>query len=140
MTRRPFRKSPGRKSPPVNAHFDLNAALATTDNDPNLLRTLIELYFEQLPSLLAEIEGGLASKSAESVQRNAHSLKGAIGIFGQHPAKEAALNLEGLGRDGLWPEATLAWRNLQSLLVSVEQGLRDLEAKLLKVDEHAQPD
>lgn len=121
----------------MNPRFDLHEALSAADNDSDLLRTLIELYFDQLPSLVSEIESGLANQASESVQRNAHSLKGAIGVFGQHPAKEAARTLERFGRDAQWPEAESAWHNLQNLLTNVEQDLRELEARL--ADEDANP-
>lgn len=45
----------------MNPRFDLQEALSAADNDPDLLRTLIELYFDQLPSLVSEIESGLAN-------------------------------------------------------------------------------
>ncbi len=108
----------------------LRDALAAADNDVDLLKTLIELYFEQLPSLRDAIQTGLAAHNGELVERNAHSLKGAISVFGRHAAREAAHDLENLGRDGNWPAGTPAWEHLQRSLADLAIELRSLQHRL----------
>ncbi len=110
--------------------ISLKDALAVADNDVDLLQTLIELYFEQLPSLVAAIQSGLTARNAELVERNAHSLKGAISVFGRHAAKDAAHDLENLGRDGNWPAGTPAWEHLQRSLEDLAIELRSLQHRL----------
>lgn len=108
----------------------LKDALAVVDNDVDLLQTLIELYFKQLPSLMDAIQTGLAAHNGELVERNAHSLRGAISVFGRHAAREAAHDLENLGRDGNWPAGTVAAEQLQRSLADLALELRSLQHRL----------
>jgi HPt (histidine-containing phosphotransfer) domain-containing protein len=112
------------------ASIDIHAALVAADNDPDLLQTLIGVYFEQLPSLLTSIEEGLESRYAEVVERNAHSLKGAISIFGNHPARESAQALERSGRVAAWSEAFAVWDALRADLEDLSVQLHELAARL----------
>jgi hypothetical protein len=66
-------------APPV----DLRQALRLADDDP-----------EHLGELRIALDGG----DAETVQRVAHSLKGALAILAAGPAGRQALELEALGR------------------------------------------
>jgi HPt (histidine-containing phosphotransfer) domain-containing protein len=110
--------------------IDIKGALAAADNDPSLLHALIEIYFGQLPSLLTEIQSGVECRQAEKLERNAHSLKGAISVFGRHPARDLASNLERQGRESDWAAATASWGQLQAQLDSLAVQLRDLQRQL----------
>ncbi|MBW2147996.1 MAG: Hpt domain-containing protein, partial [Deltaproteobacteria bacterium] len=43
---------------------------------------------------------GLSSNEAQTVKREAHSLKGSLGYLGAQPAREAAYELEKIGKSG----------------------------------------
>lgn len=110
--------------------IDPRHALEATDNDVELLQSLIELFLEQLPVSTNEITSGLESSNARNVERCAHSLKGAISVFGKHPAWQAAHDLEQSARDLKWDEAKLAWKVFQGQLASFTIQLRALSAQL----------
>jgi HPt (histidine-containing phosphotransfer) domain-containing protein len=81
-------------APPV----DLRQALRLADDDRELLQDLGEEFREKLPEHLGELRTALDGGDAETVQRVAHSLKGALAILAAGPAGRQALELEALGR------------------------------------------
>jgi HPt (histidine-containing phosphotransfer) domain-containing protein len=81
-------------APPV----DLRQALRLADDDPELLKDLGEEFRQKLPEHLGELRIALDGGDAETVQRVAHSLKGALAILAAGPAGRQALELEALGR------------------------------------------
>jgi len=54
----------------------------TGEGDPELLVDLIQMYLEDAPHKLNEINAGLADQDWERVERAAHSLKGSAGNLG----------------------------------------------------------
>ena len=50
--------------------------------DPELLIDLIQMYLQDSPNKLAEINAGLEAQDYERVERAAHSLKGSAGNLG----------------------------------------------------------
>jgi PAS domain S-box-containing protein len=78
--------------------FDSHAALDRVEGDQELLLELIQLFFEQSPGLMIEIEDAVANKDAKRLQNAAHSLKGSSGNFAATAAYEASLRLEMMGR------------------------------------------
>lgn len=119
----------------MSSRIDLKDALAAADDDPQLLRTLIDLYFEQLPTQLSAIESGLQKQVSKDVERNSHSLKGAISVFGNHPARDAARALEQLGRNSSWNETGPAWEHLLQQLEAMATDLNELKKQLGAADE-----
>ena len=77
--------------------------------DSDLLLSLIELFREQTPLLMSEIQRGLASHDASIVRRAAHTLKGSTAIFGTTAAFEAARQLEAVAINGAIDQAAAAF-------------------------------
>lgn len=88
------------KSPPPASEevVDFVALLARVENDVELLDEMIELFLENSPLLMAEIESGVSQRDSQVVERTAHALKGAMQSIGAMPAARAALQLEDVGR------------------------------------------
>jgi signal transduction histidine kinase/CheY-like chemotaxis protein len=99
--------------------LDEGAALARVGGDHDLLAELAETFLEDCPRMLAELESAVARRDAPEVQRCAHGLKGAVGVFARGPAFEAAERLEAAGRTsdvrGLDEEHDTLRRELQRL-------------------------
>ena len=68
--------------------------------DHDLLLSLIELFREQTPLLMSEIQRGLSGNDASIIRRAAHTLKGSTAIFGTTAAFEAARQLEAAASSG----------------------------------------
>jgi len=83
---------------PAADQIDRRPALARAGGDPELLRDLIELFLDDCPKLLAEIDTAVLRRDSLTLQRCAHRLKGEVSIFDDGPAFEAADRLELIGR------------------------------------------
>ncbi len=77
--------------------------------DSDLLPSLIELFREQTPLLISEIQKGIASRDASIICRAAHTLKGSTAIFGTTAAFEAARQLEAAASSGTIERAAAAF-------------------------------
>ena len=86
-------------SPPTEGVFDINAALDRVEGDHELLLELIELFFEQSPTLMREIEDAISSGDNTALSNSAHSLKGSAGNFAAQAAYDASFAIENLARD-----------------------------------------
>ncbi len=83
-----------------DAVLDREAALALVGGDEALLGELADIFLKECPRLVAEVRDAVRQGDAGKLRRTAHSLKGLVRGFGSHRAAEAALALEGMGRDG----------------------------------------
>ena len=97
--------------------------------DPDLLVDLIEMYLQDGPHKLAEIDAGLAKQDWGRVERAAHSLKGAAGnlgammVFGDCDTVEEASKAHEL--ETVQRSAT----ELREHFAEAEVALKDLLAK-----------
>jgi CheY-like chemotaxis protein/putative methionine-R-sulfoxide reductase with GAF domain/HPt (histidine-containing phosphotransfer) domain-containing protein len=88
--------TPDAKLPPVN----LDAALEVVGGDADLLGESVRLFLEHdYPRQFESLKQAIARRDAQSVRKAAHGIKGALDSFGGHPARDAALRLETMGRE-----------------------------------------
>ncbi|WP_438005947.1 response regulator [Sorangium sp. So ce321] len=78
--------------------FDRTRALERTGGDADLLRELAEVFLEECPRWMADIDEAVTSGDARKLQRAAHSLKGGVDSFGARAAFDAAFALEKMAR------------------------------------------
>jgi HPt (histidine-containing phosphotransfer) domain-containing protein len=110
--------------------LNLSAALARLGGDRDLLRDLIEFFFEDSPPLLEQVDRGLSQRDASLVERSAHSLKGLAANFDAISAVQAALRLEKMGHAGDFARAPEAFSELQREI----KGLREALSLYLATD------
>jgi HPt (histidine-containing phosphotransfer) domain-containing protein len=79
---------------------DLAASLSRLGGDPNLLREIILLFFEDSPELLARVKSCAEAGQAREAERAAHSIKGLTSNFDAKRAAAAAGQLEDLAHAG----------------------------------------
>ena len=87
--------------------------VAHLDNDPQLLRDLVDIFLDECPRLLHDIAVALENRDAKGVQRGAHSLKGSTSNLAAQMASEAALELERLAQAGDFARADSVLRELK---------------------------
>ncbi len=85
-------------SPPDAPPIDLASALRAVDGDRAILREVIEVFRQDYPSRVEELRDAIEHRTAQQMARAAHSLKGALGIFGRSAAYDLAQELETMGR------------------------------------------
>ena len=78
--------------------FDPVMLMAHLQGDAELLSVIVAEFTADCPKRMEAIASAILAKDAENLQKEAHSLKGAISNFAAKEAFDAALNLEMMGR------------------------------------------
>ncbi len=84
----------------AEARIDWVAVLDSMDNDEEFLRTMIDIYFNEYPPKLAELQQAIAAGDADRVRLIAHTLKGMIATWHMRNAVEVIMALEDKGSEG----------------------------------------
>src|SRR5262249_14197415 len=84
----------------AGAGFSVNELLARVDNDRELCRELLDLFKEDAPRQLENLQAAVASLDALRVASEAHTLKGMLLNLSAKPAAASAADLELLAREG----------------------------------------
>lgn len=103
--------------------FDMTEALENMGGDMDLLKEIIEIFLEDFPNQMREIQEGIDKGDAHVVERAAHSLKGSVANFAAGRAREAAYRLEVLGREGNLGEADEALADLEKEIEGLKGAL-----------------
>jgi HPt (histidine-containing phosphotransfer) domain-containing protein len=93
-----------------------------------LLKTLTEVFFASSPGQLTQLREAIGRGDGPTVFRLAHTLLGAVGLFGARPAVEAAKCLETMGREGKLTGAEEAWQRLDVAVTGLKPALAALTA------------
>jgi HPt (histidine-containing phosphotransfer) domain-containing protein len=88
-------------------------ALERVAGDEETLDELIEIFLEQWPQMMDEIEQGVARADHTTLRRAAHTLKGSAAIFGAGRVANVAHKLSEMGKDEKLDGADEALRKLQ---------------------------
>jgi two-component system, sensor histidine kinase and response regulator len=103
--------------------FDLSSAMETVLGDEDLFREIAGMFIGSCSDYIARIREGVAGKDAGILEREAHSLKGAVGNFGAREAHEVASRLEKLGKEGKTATA-------EEELSKIERALNELTSEM----------
>lgn len=103
--------------------FDLDEALENIGGDMDLLKEILEIFLDDYPNQMEQIQEGILAGDSKAVEQAAHSLKGSVANFAAGRAREAAYRLEVLGREGNLGEAKEA-------LADLEREIGDLAAAM----------
>ena len=91
-------------------------ALARVEGDRELLSEMAALFLESGPGLLAAVREAIDRQDAGGLEHAAHDLKSSVGNFGARRVREAALNLEKIGRGGDFTRVEESYRALERLM------------------------
>jgi HPt (histidine-containing phosphotransfer) domain-containing protein len=105
--------------------FDRNLALERVDGDASLLADLAQVFLEESPHMLADVQEAVQRKDASAIERAAHSLKGSIATFAAKDAFEVAMKLETIGREGRVEAAEAASASVVSEVGRLRVALED---------------
>ena len=110
-------------SPPSNAIFDENAALAYAGGDRKLLKEVIATFRGSCSSYQRRIERALEQNDAEALRTTAHALKGAIATIGSTAGRQAAATVEERAREGDFESARSAYASLDRCIRQLDTAL-----------------
>ncbi len=84
-----------REIPPA----DFSNLLNVLKGNSKIIITMVESFFDELPSLIQEIEEGISGKNFKKLDHAAHKLKGALVNFDAKESASLALDLELMGKN-----------------------------------------
>jgi HPt (histidine-containing phosphotransfer) domain-containing protein len=114
------------KPPSLPDPIDMTAALERVDGDSELLAEIVELFLQDMETLLADVRSAVQAGDAVRIMRTAHRLKGSVATLAANCAADAALRLEIMGRTGEVAGAPAAFAVLEAELVRLEPALRQI--------------
>jgi two-component system sensor histidine kinase/response regulator len=117
-------QQPDRSSQVV---LNLPELLVRVDNDRDLLRELIDIFKEEFPRLLLQLQEQVVRGDMKSVETTGHGLKGMLSGLSAMPAAAVAARLEQMGRageiSGLSDAVTLLEREVERLLPKLDASI-----------------
>ncbi len=105
---------------------DLNEVLERVENDRELLVEIIEIFLEDYPGKMNDLQDALSKKDFNQTREIAHSLKGAAANISAKKIAALFLELEDMGKSN---DASGHEGKIQQIGVLVEE-LKDYLAKL----------
>ncbi len=78
--------------------FDKDVALKMFEGDEEFLKELVEIFINDVPEHMSEIEKAVNCRDSEALVKSAHKLKGAAANFGKNATTDTAFKLETMGR------------------------------------------
>ncbi len=109
--------------------LDYAVALERLGGDEELLQEVAQLFLDEYPTLMSEIQQAVAAGNARRLERAAHSLKGSVANFGADVAVQAALALEKIGRSGDLTGVGPAYQQLASVMNALHPSFEKLAAQ-----------
>lgn len=103
--------------------LDLAALLDSVGGDRELLDELASTFTAEVPTWIAELQAAVSSGDSATVFRVAHGVTGAVGYFKATGGRQAAADLEAMGRAGKLEKASAALDVLQGKLLELSAFL-----------------
>jgi len=106
-----------------------NRIFARAEGDPSILKDVINIFLTNYPAMLQELRIAVNENDAQTIERVAHKLKGAVAVFEQDLTFEYSRELEELGKNGNIERAPALLERLKSSLEVLEHELRNIPDK-----------
>ena len=113
---------------PANGNsWDAAGALERLGGDADLFREIIQIFLQEAPKHMTELQEALVHEDRAATERIAHTLKGELACLGVLQASHNAGELEDAGRNGDLERAasvqTLLEKDVDILLVTMRCAL-----------------
>jgi HPt (histidine-containing phosphotransfer) domain-containing protein len=102
----------------------IDALRELNPEDPAFLRELIDVFLEDVPKRLAELDKSLATSDANLLIRAAHTIKGSCSNFGATNLASISQEMEKQGKAGDFAGAAATLPTLKAEFVLVTQALQ----------------
>ncbi|MEZ6123415.1 MAG: Hpt domain-containing protein [Planctomycetaceae bacterium] len=113
--------------------IDIAIALDCVDNDPELLKLVIEAFLDEAPRLLKQAQEAAARADAGTLHRMGHTLKGTLATFGAADVSAVARQLEQIGSQNSVEDAAPL---LETLTLQIPIVLAELRQWLSRSENH----
>jgi HPt (histidine-containing phosphotransfer) domain-containing protein len=78
--------------------FNRHLALDRVGGDEDLLKEVLQLFLEECPQLMAQVNQAVETGDPRRVEQSAHTLKGSLSTIGAELGASKAQTLESMGR------------------------------------------
>lgn len=106
--------------------IDRRELFARVDDDVAFLKELIEIFLEEYPTMMLEIQEAVAAKNAQQLKSAAHALKGSVSNFCAKGAVDASRRLEQKGAVADFSNAEKDFQILVQEMENVKTALHHL--------------
>ncbi len=106
--------------------FDRTGLLERSMGNSELAQELIDLFFDHIPSKIADLQTALKHEDVHSIKDIAHNLKGAAGNIGALLLQETALKLEKAGKENKLNEAKCFVSEIKKQFEAFKQHLDNI--------------
>jgi len=103
--------------------IDREELMSRLDGDMELLEELFELFVEDYPQFLGDIEAAIQNCDGQKLKQAAHTLKGAVGNFAAKKAFDLAFQLEMMGQEEQFQGAQEVFDELKTAIEEIKQVL-----------------
>ncbi len=122
----PLTPSPSHHLPPIDAGVIRALQDMVGEDDPELLKLVIDSYLADLPRLLQDIRTAVELSDAQALEFSAHTLKSSSATVGAIPLAELCKQLENRGRTGALAESAMMVERLEAECERVRDALESL--------------
>ncbi len=99
---------------PSKEMIDPSQIMEHVDGDEEQLKELIQVFIGNANEMMQKIEEAIQNEDYDQLREAAHSLKGTVAFFGAETAREAALQLEWVGRNRDEANRENAWKQVET--------------------------
>ena len=103
--------------------IDRDLALDRLGGDEELWNEISNLFIQECPRMLQQLQAAVQQGDARTVMETAHSMKGSLGTLGAEEGALLALDLEMMGRNGVLGASGEALARLESMLEALRSEL-----------------
>ena len=104
--------------------IDYEATMKSIGNDRSLFETLVQIFLEDYPALLADLGQAVKSESNEAVYSAAHRLKGLVSNFHTKELVDILAEIEVSARSAQSTSTAVAVQNISMLCTAMANELK----------------
>ena len=105
--------------------FDKDEALKMFEGDEEFLKELVEIFINDAPEHMSEIEEAVDSRNSKALEKSAHKLKGAVANFGKNATTDTAFKLETMGKENNLDEVEEVYGTLVKDVENLMNALKE---------------
>jgi HPt (histidine-containing phosphotransfer) domain-containing protein len=107
-------------------HYNLSKVYALSDNDPEFVLQIVNLFVSEIPEDIAEIKEGIKKKDHKHAYSYAHKVKPSLDLLGLKVAFEEILQIEA------WTKIEGEKKAIKETFKSVKHQVKDAIKELKK--------
>jgi HPt (histidine-containing phosphotransfer) domain-containing protein len=106
-------------------NYNLAKVYALSDNDPEFVNSILELFVTEVPEDLALIKSGIKEKDYKQAYAYAHKIKPSLDLLGMNVAYEEILQVEAWTRaEGKRSEINATFESIENQIVNAVKEIK----------------